>query len=83
MKILIRVLIIWLSIAISQLASGFDRAAAGVALSLPELSWAIEVDAPDFVIEEKELNATGASSRLFASKKGQAYCCQYFWSLQR
>ncbi len=69
MKKGMRIMLMIFCLGVCQTAFGLDKALAGVSLSLPDLPWAIEVDAPGFVIDEKELNQSGNASRLYATNK--------------
>lgn len=40
-----------------------------ITLSLPDVSWALEADAPGFVVEQREMAPTGEAVRIFAKDK--------------
>jgi len=40
-----------------------------IVLSVPELKWALEIDAPNFVVEQKEITPGGDNARFFATDK--------------
>ena len=46
-----------------------EQSAPAVVLSLPELSWCLEIGAPGFVVEEKGMAPAGDAARLQASNK--------------
>ena len=46
-----------------------EQTAPPISLSLPELSWCLEIGAPGFVVEEKGMAPAGDAARLQASNK--------------
>ena len=63
-----RMAIRWTTIIIAVVA-GQAAFSASISLSLPELTWALEIAAPGFVIENKEIAPNGDGARLQAKNK--------------
>jgi tetratricopeptide (TPR) repeat protein len=58
-----------LNILISQSVSASDQTEPKIVLSLPDLSWALEIAEPGFIIEGKEIAPKGNMTRLQAQNK--------------
>ena len=64
MRMIIRCTMILIAVVAGQAAFS-----APISLSLPELTWALEIAAPGFVIEDKEIAPNGDGARLQAKNK--------------
>jgi tetratricopeptide (TPR) repeat protein len=87
---IMRLAILLVGVIMSRCAFSED-----ISLSLPELSWSMEIAAPGFVVEEKEIAPSGESARLEAvnktsgviltaflektNKKGDAKACREYY----
>lgn len=78
MKKGMRIILMVFGLGVCHHALALQTASAGVSLSLPDLSWAIEINSPSFLIDEKELNQSGNASRLYAKNKGTGVLLSVF-----
>ncbi|MBM4143560.1 MAG: hypothetical protein FJ225_08235 [Lentisphaerae bacterium] len=62
--------IAWLAIVVVGVAASEAASSETISLSLPELSWSLEMAVPGFVVKEKEIAPSGQAARFYAVSEG-------------
>lgn len=69
MKRLLSIASLFIILAFHQISTASDPPRSGLVLALPDVTWALEITEPGYVLEEAEIASDGDAARLHAANK--------------